>query len=107
MAERILVDVNEIQTARTQYAAARSKKVTAIEAMNTAVNALKGEWEGDAAEQFRSTFSQLYSNLMSSDVIMEDAISELEKVIQNTVQTENMDVQVGAINLDVGNNYYA
>lgn len=89
MAERILVSTEEIQTAIAQYNTARDTKMTAIEAMNAAVTTLDGTWDGMASEAFFAAFRALYSNLQSSDTIMQDAVTELTNVANAAQQVED------------------
>ncbi len=80
MAERILVNTEEIAATVSQYESARESKNASLSSMKSAVDSLDASWNGPASEAFMNVFGTLYNNLNSSDTIMEDAINELKKV---------------------------
>lgn len=104
MAERILVSTEEIQTAISQYNAARDTKMSAIEAMNSAVSALDGTWDGMASEAFFGAFRALYSNLQDSDRVMQDAVTELTNVATSAQQAED-NLKASNQGLDAGTKF--
>jgi WXG100 family type VII secretion target len=101
MAERILVSTEEIQQTVSQYESARESKNASLSAMKSAVDALGSTWNGLASEAFMNVFASLHSNLTASDMIMEDAITELNKVAQLAEDTEKKQQQANAA-LDTG-----
>ena len=104
MAERILVSTEEIQATVGQYESARESKNASLSAMKSAVDALGSSWNGLASEAFAGVFSTLYSNLSASDMIMEDAITELQKVAELAEDTESKQQQANAA-LDTGESF--
>lgn len=104
MAERILVSTEEIQSAITQYNSARDTKMSAIEAMNAAVTALDGTWDGMASEAFFGAFRALYGNLQDSDRVMQDAVTELTNV-SNTAQQAEDNLKAANQGLDAGTKF--
>ena len=84
MAEKILVSTAEIQAGISHYESAKSVKLDAINAMKSAVQTLDSYWDGPASSVFIAAFNALYNNLMNSEVIMDDAITELRKVAELT-----------------------
>jgi WXG100 family type VII secretion target len=96
MAERILVSTEQIAQTVSKYESARQTKNSALNAMKSAVDALGSSWNGVASQAFASVFGTLYSNLSSSDAIMEDAITELNKVANLAEETEKKQQQANA-----------
>lgn len=99
MAEKILVSTAEISNGISNYQAAKDTKLNAIANMKSAVQTLDGYWDGPASNVFIAAFNALYNNLMNSEVIMDDAINELQQVVQ-MVESADTDVSntVGQLN---------
>ena len=101
MAEKILVSTAEIQVGISNYESAKSAKLDAINAMQSAVQTLDGYWDGPASNVFIAAFNALYSNLMNSEAIMDDAINELKKVAE-LVEAADTDVNNTVGQLETG-----
>lgn len=101
MPEKILVSTEEINAGINQYTSAKDTKLNAIAAMQNAVKTLDATWDGPASMVFIASFNALYNNLMNSEVIMDDAITELQKVVELAEGT-NTDVSDVMGQLDPG-----
>ncbi len=101
MAERILVNTEEIMTTVSQYESARDSKNASLSAMKSAVESLDASWDGMASEAFVGVFNALQNNLAASDMIMEDAITELKNVANTAEELENKTSQAHS-SLDTG-----
>lgn len=102
MPEKVLVSTEEISNAIQQYTSAKETKLSAINAMKSAVDTLDGTWDGPASTVFMGAFKALHANLMTSEQIMTDAIDELQKVIEESIDVEDK-VKAAAEALDAGN----
>lgn len=88
MAEKILISIPEMETAISKYNTVKANKIAAIEAMNAAVKTLDESYDGPAATIFMNAFERLYANLKNSEVVMNDAVETLEKVVADLRNTE-------------------
>lgn len=102
MADRILVDVQVISDAKSTYQSSKDAELSAIQIIDQTIHGLESVWEGSAASAYYTAFNELFRNIMSSQNVMQDAITELQKVIDNTAQTEGTDLTSAANNLDNG-----
>ena len=91
MADRITISTEEMQTAVSAYETQKAVKMDAIAAMKAAVDAMDGSWDGPASEAFIAAFNSLYGKMMKTEEKMEDAIQELNQII-NKSEAANTDV---------------
>jgi uncharacterized protein YukE len=88
MADRILISTEEMQAAVSAYEAQKTIKMDAIAAMKNAVDTMDGSWDGPASEVFMAAFGALYTKMMKTEERMEDAIQELNNLINTANEAE-------------------
>ncbi len=95
MADRITISTEEMQAAVSAYEAQKTIKMDAIAAMKNAVDSMDGSWDGPASEVFMAAFSALYTKMMKTEERMEDAIQELNSLINAATEAEEANKGVG------------
>ena len=85
MADRIIISTEEMEAAVSAYEA---QKMDAIAAMKAAVDNMDGSWDGPASDVFMAAFNALYGKMMKTEERMEDAITELNNLIQTATAAD-------------------
>lgn len=89
MPEKITYSVDEMNTAITNYNKVKDQKLTAIEAMNSAVKTLDESYDGPAATIFMAAFDRLYENLRKSEQVMSNSIEKLQDALAALANAED------------------
>jgi uncharacterized protein YukE len=88
MADRIIISTEEMEAAVSAYEAQKTIKMDAIAAMKAAVDNMDGSWDGPASDVFMAAFNALYGKMMKTEERMEDAITELNNLIQTATAAD-------------------
>ncbi len=99
MAERILVNTEQIQATVQNYETAKERKLASIDAMIRAMADI--DWEGQAFQSYKAKFEALVANLRTSELVMDDAIKELNVAIEEYIQAEQTNI-ARAESIDAG-----
>ncbi len=88
MADRITISTEEMQAAVSAYEAQKNIKMESIAKMKSAVDNMDGSWDGPASDVFLGAFNALYGKMMKTEEKMEDAINELNQVINAATEAD-------------------
>ncbi len=105
-ADVLKVTPEELRNTATQFKSNLQKMQTAYLQMSDAVRSLDTSWNGDASEQFKTQFDNMYKNLSQTEDKMNDAVDELTKAAGIYEQVENSNKSQMA-SLDVGTSPFA
>jgi len=105
-ADVLKVTPEELRNTATQFKSNLQKMQTAYLQMSDAVRNLDTSWNGDASEQFKIQFDNMYKNLSQTEDKMNDAVDELTKAAGIYEQVENSNKSQMA-SLDVGTSPFA
>ena len=105
-ADVLKVTPEEHRNTATQFKSNLQKMQTAYLQMSDAVRNLDTSWNGDASEQFKIQFDNMYKNLSQTEDKMNDAVDELTKAAGIYEQVENSNKSQMA-SLDVGTSPFA
>ena len=105
-ADVLKVTPEELRNTATQFKSNLQKMQTAYLQMSDAVRSLDTSWNGDASEQFKIQFDNMYKNLSQTEDKMNDAVDELTKAAGIYEQVENSNKSQMA-SLDVGTSPFA
>jgi len=106
MADVLKVTPEELRNTATQFKANQQKMQTAYLQMSDAVRSLDTTWNGEANEQFKTQFENMYKNLSQTEQKMEDAVDELTKAAGIYEEVEN-GLKSLAQSLEVGTSPFA
>ena len=106
MADVLKVTPEELRNTASQFKTYQGNMQTAYLQMSDAVRTLDGTWNGDASEQFKTQFDNMYKNLSQTEDKMNDAVDELTKAAGIYEQVENSNKSQMA-SLDVGTSPFA
>ena len=105
-ADVLKVTPEELRNTATQFKSNLQKMQTAYLQMSDAVRNLDTSWNGDASEQVKTQFDNMYKNLSQTEDKMNDAVDELTKAAGIYEQVENSNKSQMA-SLDVGTSPFA
>ena len=105
-ADVLKVTPEELRNTANQFKSNLQKMQTAYLQMSDAVRNLDTSWNGDASEQFKIQFDNMYKNLSQTEDKMNDAVDELTKAAGIYEQVENSNKSQMA-SLDVGTSPFA
>ena len=89
MADVLKVTPEELQNTANQFKSYQQSLQTAYLKMSDAVRNLDTTWNGEASEQFKTQFDNMYKNLSQTEQKMADAIDELLKAHDIYQEAEN------------------
>jgi WXG100 family type VII secretion target len=91
MADRITIETDEMRAAVSTYEAQKNIKMDAIASMKSAVETMDSSWDGPASDVFMGAFNLLYGKMMKTEERMDDAINELNRIVEKT-EADSADV---------------
>lgn len=100
-ADKLLVDSAEVTQAAAQFKTYMGQMETAYLRMSDAVRTLDSTWNGEASEQFKTSFDNMYNNLKQSSDKMQDAVDEMTKAVEIFDEVENQ-IKAMAEGLETG-----
>ena len=106
MADVLKVTPEELQSTANQFKNYQNELKIAYLTMSNSVRTLDGTWNGEASEQFKTQFDNMYKNLSQTEDKMNDAVDELTKAAGIYEQVENSNKSQMA-SLDVGTSPFA
>ena len=105
-ADKLLVSTEEMTATAGTFKSCLQEMQNAYLTMSDAVRTLDGSWDGDASEQFKTSFANMYNNLSQTEAKMTDAVDEMLKAAELFEEVENS-IKTAAAGLDVGTSPFA
>lgn len=106
MADKLLVNTDEMTATASQFKSYMQSMQNAYLTMSNAVRTLDTTWNGEASEQFKTTFESMYKNLEQTEQKMTDAVDEMLKAVELFDEVENA-IKSQAGGLDTGTSPFA
>lgn len=93
--ERIKVTTAELRQAIAKFNTCKAEMAAAYGQMSAEAMALNGSWDGEASQAFMDRFSELITNIRTSDATIEQAVKGLETAAQAYEEAEEANVSSG------------
>lgn len=93
--ERIKVTSDELRQAIAKFNMCKEEMAQAYGQMSTEVMVLNGSWDGEASQAFMDRFTELVTNIRTSDETIEQAVESLEKAAQAYELAEEQNTAIG------------
>lgn len=106
MADKIKVSTEEMSACVAKYTAQRAKLSEAFSICNNASQLLARSWAGPSFTVCCAKMAATYKNLFQSEQKMDDAIKELNEII-NLMESAESNISSSASALDTGTSPFA
>lgn len=104
MADRLKVSTEAFNNAISSFETSKMGLENSYLKISNEVRVLDGTWHGDASEQFKGQFDELYKNLQQTETAMSNVITKLKSALSE-FESEESSIQGLINNADTGTAY--
>ena len=88
MANQIRITPDQMRTRAKEYRTEAGNMGATIKKLDSLLNQLRSEWEGDASEAFATRYSELRPGFVKAEELIEDIASALDATAKTVQQTD-------------------